>query len=284
MFNFKSGLPVARVVGGASDKTIIYLQKDPKGDVTDDEKMIRILDDGVLQPLPNIQAHETLFIAGPTESGKTTYGAKYAKEYKKQFPEKKIVVFSSIDADKPLDDLNPIRIDVTDPEIVENPIEVSEFQDDGVGSLLVFDDYDSIKDKQIRGAVNDLLEESIKRGRIKSADKLTQDERRLGDLDIVVMGHQLLNYKATRELLNEATSVTLFPAAGSTGQIEQFLKRYMSLNKKMSQRILTLPSRWITIYKRFPNFVMWEKGVFLLSKKFDEDQPKTRAKKVTSDL
>ena len=48
------------------------------------------------------------------------------------------------------------------------------------------------------------------------------------DLTIISTSHQLSNYAKTRTLLNEATSITVFPShAGTTFHIREYLKKHM---------------------------------------------------------
>jgi len=83
---------------------------------------------------------------------------------------------------------------------------------------------------------------------------------------VVAVSHQLLNYKHTRQLLNESTSVTFFPCSGSDYHIKRFLKTYCGLDEANIKKILKLPSRWVTLYKTYPMYVLYEKGCFLISK------------------
>ena len=59
-------------------------------------------------------------------------------------------------------------------------------------------------------------------------------------------------------------SLTVFPKSGSSQQIRYCLKQYYGLNNKQINAILSLPSRWITIYKNYPMCVLYEKGAFVI--------------------
>jgi len=84
------------------------------------------------------------------------------------------------------------------------------------------------------------------------------------DISVVVTNHLLTNYKETRTILNEVNSITFFPKSGSSHGIQYMLKTYVGLAAKQIQRIFTLPSRWITVYKHYPMYVVYEKGIYLL--------------------
>lgn len=274
MFSFTHGLPIAVVKGGENNKSIVYLIKNPtKDELDEDYKIVTLECDGKFIPLPNCENHDTILVAAPTEAGKTTYVANYIKMYMEMFPGKRIIVVSSLPEDKPLDDLGVERIDVTDPSYAEDPLKVEDLQ----SCLVVFDDYDSIEDKAIRQTMIELLDKLIKRGRIKSSKELTQEERRFGDIDVVITSHQIMNYKSTREILNESTAVTFFPSAGSSYQIEQYLTRYCGLSKLQAKDIMAIDSRWVTIYKRYPMYVLYEKGCHIMNKKItSSDLKKTK--------
>jgi hypothetical protein len=73
-----------------------------------------------------------------------------------------------------------------------------------------------------------------------------------------------LNYKETKKVLNECTSITLFPGGSSSYAIKYALQHYFGLDKHQVEKILKLPSRWITVHKLFPMCVLYAKGSYLL--------------------
>ena len=150
--------------------------------------------------------------------------------------------------DEVLDKFNPTRIQINE-ELLENPIQPEELQN----SLVIFDDIDTIPDKKLNEAVRSLRDDLLETGRSYN-------------IYMCNTSHQLMNYKHTRTLLNESTAVTFFPKSGSSYHIKRFLKEYCGLEKKQIQKILELPSRWVTINKVYPCFILYEKGAFLLNK------------------
>jgi GTPase SAR1 family protein len=264
MFSFEEGLPIAIVRGGKSDSTIIYLDKDGKESKSMvDMKELSLKDDGKFEQLCNTQNHEICFVAGPSGSGKSTYIANYIRNYQKIYPKKDVFILSALTADKPLDDLGVKRIDLNDEELLDHPLNVEDFR----GSLLIFDDYDTVGEKKIQEQVNDLLDQCIQIGRIKSSEGLTVAESRSGDIDVLIAKHQLYDNKKTKLILVEATSVTFFPSSGSTYQIESFLKRYAGLKPDAIDKIFNLDGRWVTLFRRYPQLIMSEKQMYLLGKR-----------------
>ncbi len=207
-----------------------------------------IIHDGKLEPIPNLDKIERLYVAGPSDSGKSTYAAMYISNFLCLNPDKKFYIFSRVEKDDVLDELDPIRIVIND-ELLNNPISPEELKN----SIVLFDDIDTIQSKKIADIVRRLRDDLLETGRHEKAY-------------VVAVSHQLLNYKHTRQLLNESTSVTFFPCSGSDYHIKRFLKTYCGLDEANIKKILKLPSRWVTLYKTYPMYVLYEKGCFLISK------------------
>ena len=232
-------------------------------DLLESKKNVELkLNDGKLIPLPNnvlTEEGERVYIAAPSGAGKTTYARNYIKEFKRMFPKiKDLIVFSRSTEDKALDDLKPMRIKL-DEDLVNNPIEIESLSN----SIVLFDDVDTIQNKKVKDAV------------ISLRDDINQCGRKY-NIYCISTAHQLTNYKSSRELLNESNSVTFFPRSGSAYGIKYFLKNYCGLGKNEIEKIMSLPSRWITIVKRYPNYVLYENGAYLL---YDSNKSKTEEKK-----
>lgn len=207
-----------------------------------------IIHDGEVMPLPMKDTRECIYVAGPSGSGKSTYISNYAKNYKKMFPKNKIFVFSRVDEDNCIDKLDPIRIKI-DEELINDPIDPKELSD----SLVIFDDTDTIPNKKLKDAVNQLKSDLLEVGRH-------------GNTYVAVTSHLLTNYKESRTILNEAHAITLFPGSGSSYSIRYVLKNYGGLENKDIDKILRLPSRWITFRKLYPQLILYAKGMYLLNK------------------
>jgi len=208
-----------------------------------------IIDDGSLEPMPNLRnERDVLFVAGPSGSGKSTYIGKYIKNYKMTFPKNDVVVISKVVKDPAFDKFKPIRIEISEENIIDNPINVSEFKD----CLVVFDDIDTITDNRLLKAVQKLRDDCMEIGR---HDRVS----------VAATSHLLMNYKLTRGMINEAQTVTFYPRSGSSYQINNFLKAYGGLNKDQIQRIMDLPSRWVTLHKNYPAYVFYEKGAYMIA-------------------
>jgi hypothetical protein len=219
-----------------------------------------IVEDGRLIPLPveNVdeEQNERLYITGASGSGKSTYINNWLKMYLKVNRASKIFVFSKKDEDKSLDEgiptRNMMRIALDESFLEDESLSTDDLKDPRGGrTCVVFDDIESVKNKDVLKEVRRLRDELLETGR---SDKL----------DLIVVTHQIMNWKETKTVINESTSVTVYPRSGTAHAINSFLERYLGLDRNTRKRILSLPSRWVTISKSAPRYVLFEKGAFLL--------------------
>jgi hypothetical protein len=264
------GRPLAIVHGGSDDGEIISVVTENKNDIHnygyededdyysdegDNEDTFKEIefDDGLVVQLPNELTRDIVYIAGPSGSGKSTYASSYAQKYRKMFPQSQIYIFSRLEKDPAFDGMfrpPPIRMKI-DEALITHPIDVTQ-QLKG-GCLVIFDDIDTIIDEKLKKAVIKLETDILEIGRHNK-------------IYIICCSH-LINgndKKFSRTILNEATTITVFPKSGSSYQINYCLKNYYGLPKKKIDSILALDSRWITLIKGYPQICMYEHGIFVL--------------------
>jgi hypothetical protein len=210
------------------------------------EKNELVLTSGHFVPIPPGKAWTCIYIAGPSGSGKSTWIANYGHEYLRAFPGNKFWLISRKSEDKVLDNENPIRI-VLNEELIESPIEPKEVSN----SLVVLDDVDTIPNKGIKDNIMKLRSDLIETSRSEG-------------VSVLCSGHQIMNYKNTRDLLNEATMVVIFPKT-TMYQAKRYLKEYMGLEKAAIEKIVNLPSRWVCVMKTYPICILSETEVFLVN-------------------
>lgn len=203
-----------------------------------------IVHDGRVFHLPNPDFPERLYVSGPSGSGKSTYCSYYLKFLRKMYPDKPFIIFSMIKEDEALDPLNPRRI-ILDEELVENPIDAEELRN----TIILFDDVDAISDKKLSKVVLNLRDQVLTMGRHYG-------------IYCICTNHILTGGRETKVILNEATSFTLFPRSGVN--CKYLLERYCGMDKKQIDKIKQLPSRWVTIFKRYPMYVMYSSGIYML--------------------
>ena len=230
-----------------------------------------ILSNGVIKNIfPNLKLRDILYIAGQQGSGKSTYVKNYMQDYIRVFmpfeTEKclfedsysdesyddyhRIILFSNLKHDDVLD--NPLIIRPNMDDILEDPIDVVE---DLKGSLCIFDDYTSLPKKE-REEVERVITSAMEVGRDHHGNK---DD----DIYVCIVRHMLKDYRKTRDILFESSAITFFPQSGSQKQIIDTLKGYCGFSKQQIEKIINLPSRWVTVHIRFPFYVLYSGGVFI---------------------
>lgn len=244
MFNLKNvGRPICKVEGGKKD-TIISLSED---DIPDSFNKMT-LKDGKFEPIPNTtQERDILYICGPSGSGKSHYASRYIRNYKKAHKNSPIYIFSPVAEDKKLDDLKVKRVRI-DETLITDPIRPSDLKE----ALVVFDDIDCITQKPLRDALYGLLNQVLEVGRHTKTS-------------CIITNHLPTNGRETRRMLNECHSITYFPASGSKRQLNNLLEGYVGMDTKDIKKAKKLGSRWITVFKNFPQFIMSEKDVYMLN-------------------
>lgn len=274
MFSLSDGRPIARILGGKDDGEILFLKKDAdkqKCCTKCSKKCVRrpccrycsiednwdvgtkYVTDGRMEPLMNPEERSVNFVAGPSGSGKSTHAAKLIENYKKIFPHAELIIFSRTDAknDPAYKHIHGHQVEIND-KLLENPIDIEkELVPD---CILLFDDVNTIQNDKHKKEIDKLMSDAMEVGR-----KLR--------VNMVMTNHLLIpnEKKFARTLLNELQTLTFFPKSGSTHQIRYVLKTYFGLNNKQIEKILKLPSRWVTISKNYPMYVLCEKQAYLLN-------------------
>ncbi len=273
MFSFDQGKPVARIIGGRYNREILFII-DEAGPMRRKKKCCKwcsedceqqpccggcqlcciqggwegigtdITIDGLFDQIPNEEVR-IIYIAGPSGSGKSTYAGHYIRNYKKIFPKAKVIVFSRLGEDEALDDIKGLHRVTIDEGLIEEPIDITEEVEPN--SIILFDDIDTIQNKKLQLAVNKLKQDILEIGRHMA-------------IACVITSH-LINPNeraAARTLLNEMQTLTVFPKSGSAYQIKYALKQYFGLSPKQIDQILAIPSRWVTLFKNYPQIVLSE--------------------------
>lgn len=248
MLNIKEkGRPIATLKNKNKKKVIIYL--DPESDRINTHMGTK---EGSIRQIPRIDEREVNYIAGPSGSGKSTHASELMKAFSKLHPEKDIYIFSRTDIknDPAFKGMNLKQVSI-DESLLEDPIDIETEINDGC--MILFDDCNTIQDEKLKKYIDSLMKDILEVGR-----KL--------NIWIIITNHLVIpdERKMARAVLNEMQSLTVFPKSGATQQISYALQKYFGLNKKQIQQILELPSRWVTIYKHYPMYVMYDKGIYLL--------------------
>lgn len=253
------GIPIGIVKGGPYGRQVVTLGDTAIYDQKTDARTLLSVDishyngymtdptDGYIQHMPKMEGRECLYVAGPSGSGKSTYIANYARMYQLMFPGREIYLFSRLPKDAVIDQLRPIRV-VMDSSLIDNPIEPEEL----ANSLVIFDDTDTIPDDKIKNAVLKLKNDLLEIGRHEN-------------ISVAISSHKICDRNQTKTALNEAHTVTIFPQGGGAKDIVYLLQEYFGMPKRDVNAILRLPSRWVTLFKNYPQAVMYNRGAYVLA-------------------
>ena len=252
----KVGRPLAKIVNGKYNGQIVSVT-DQIGDPDADDqglmkefKQLKVPRESHLQHMPDpTRERDILYITGASGSGKSFYTRKYLEEYKKQFENNPIYLFSALPEDSSIDPLKPKRVRV-DESLYEDPIPIEEF----ANSCVIFDDVDCISDKKIKEAIYAIMNKILEIGRHFS-------------MSCIVTNHLPTDGRATRRILNEAQAVVYFPHSAG-GKIRYLLENYVGVDKKAITRFKRMNTRAVTIFKNYPQVYMTQHEIGLLN---DED-------------
>ena len=203
--------------------------------------------DDFIFPIPQKKS-ERLYISAPSGAGKSTFIGLYLDEIRKKDKKRHIFVFSRVTEDEPIDRHKPVRIPLDREIFDENPLVPEDFED----SVLIFDDIDTLMDKPLLKYIQHFRDDLLECGRHYGITTISTT-------------HQILNFHETRKLLNEANGIVIFPKATGNFQLKGFLERYMGMEKKEIEEVRKLPSRWVYFNKEYPMYMIYNKGVVILS-------------------
>lgn len=247
MFNSKEGRLIGKIKNkkNKSKERLIYIDDKVRGTSN------VVTTSGMIMPLPDVDKREVVYIAGPSGSGKSTYAATYIKNFLSIFPEKDFFIFSrtSADDDPAFKNMQYSQV-MVDQSLVENPIDIT--QELTEGCIILFDDVNTIQDPKLKKAVDNLMNDIMECG------------RKLG-IYCVITNHLVIpnERKMARTVLNECTSLTVFPKSGGSQQITYALKTYFGYTPKQIAKILNTDSRWITIFKTYPQAIMTQHEAYI---------------------
>jgi predicted AAA+ superfamily ATPase len=244
----KVGRNLARIEGGKLNNKIVsvYTEGDDDDLIKKQFSNLKLNGESKFQQIPDPDTErQILYITGASGSGKSTYAAKYIKEYKKIFKNNSIYVFSALKDDESLDVVKPKRI-IIDDSLYTNPLNVEDFE----SSMVIFDDIDVISDKKQREAVYNILNQILETGRHFR-------------ISCIITNHLSTAGKDTKRVLNECHSVIYFPFSGSGVGLKRLLVDYLGLDKKDIMKAKNCKSRWVCIFKNYPQIIMTERDMWM---------------------
>ena len=201
-----------------------------------------------LIPTKNPKKREVWYIAGASGSGKSYIARGLAEMYSKQFPDRNVYLVSKLEEDDTLDNTKGKGIIRLKPaKLVETPLKDLEALRD---SMVIMDDYDTFTGKEAK-VIQQLIDDIAIMGRHTNTTMLC-------------LTHYLTNYSKTRLLLTEATHIVVYPLSTGAHALNYLLKTYLGLEKEEISAIRRGGSRWVMLYKNYPNYCITETEAFLL--------------------
>jgi len=254
LIKYPGAIPIAQVEGGTMSKQKIYIVDNKyKGYKGIGEKFFKLTDnDGYIRQIPieKKDNREILYIAGPSGAGKSTYVNGFVNKYMKKHPTNDVYLFSRVGDDSSLKDIEPIRIDINE-DLITDPVDILKELEEG--DIVIFDDTDTLSDKRLLKAVNQIKHDILETGRHKK-------------ICCIITSH-LINgndKKDMRTIFNEAHTITIFPQSGNKYGMKYMLKNYLGIPTKRIDELLNTKSRYLTFSTTAPNYVISEDKVELL--------------------
>lgn len=186
-------------------------------------------------------------ILGCSGSGKSVYACNLANQYRKQFPDNDIYLFSAVKEDSSIDSVKGLRRITLSKFMADDEIGVEDFDN----SLVIFDDCDTLPDKDVHKKVMGLF------------DRIAQEGRH-HKISCIMTSHLACNGAKTKIALAEAHSITFFCKTMQGRSLKYLLENYMGLDKEQQKKLKGLDSRAVTWMKTYPQVILSEHEVYVL--------------------
>ena len=119
--------------------------------------------------------------------------------------------------------------------------------------VLVFDDVDKIRDKDISRLVFSIMEDALANGRGH------QKHDGKGDIHVITTSHSLNDYKKTKYTLENSDFIAVFPQSTTYAQMKRLYEK-IGLSKELCDEAIKLGKfcgvRYILIHKTTPMFII----------------------------
>lgn len=246
--NNESAKPICIIKKEEKQVGEVFLYEKKKN-VTNGFEELELQDGYLFQQAVNTQRErDCLYVAGMSGSGKSYYIREYVKQYIKHFPKRDILLFSFLKEDKTLDEIKKIqRIDIYQSDFMKEDLKSEDFKD----CLVIFDDIDCIPDKHLKNKLLNLLQQILQIGR---HDGCT----------VCFACHEVCNGHETKAVLNECHSITIFLKTMGNKKLKYLLDNYFGFDNEQVERLRSIDSRWITIFKTYPRVIMAEETIFVM--------------------
>lgn len=276
MLNFTKGKAIANIykVDGTNEEIVtkIKIEQSFKSDyqthTSNKDKNLIIennvfnLPDGYkmrLAPDHDKDQNTRIVIIAPSGAGKTTTIKNYIIDYRKKYPNKDVFLLSRHDADPSIDEAKPIRIKISEAEIIDaikhkEPLITNKSL---ANSFIIFDDIFTAESKILTDYYFAL------------ASDLYQNARKL-NIDLAFIMHNT-DYGRTRYLMSESSHFIFYLRSGSSAMYQRLLQQYLGYkDKKVLKKLFDLPTRYVIFSNIAPLYIMTENQI-IIPRHLDED-------------
>ena len=238
---------IAKIKGGANnDKYVTYADKIVAPDVHNGMDEVVLTGADKFEPVPDVSTERCVgYICGPSGSGKSYFTKMFLRNYIKQYPGNQIYMFSKLADDVSLDDIPEIQRLKIDDRLTTSPFVIDDFKN----CLVIFDDIDTLLNKDHKLALDQLKDSILECGRHTFTT-------------ILITSHLACKGQATRTIMNEAHLICIFAQSGMP--LTNLLSNYMGLSTKQIRTIKSLQTRFISFIRGYPQIIVTEQKVFFM--------------------
>jgi hypothetical protein len=205
---------------------------------------VKLQTDNQIIPLPQ-EMHNIIFVSGPPKSGKTYYVNQYARLFKKIY-KRTVYYFTRNKTDPSLTESVYTKI-LTDDIDLDNPFTLECLAD----SLCIFDDIEDSQNPSITKYLYSLLNDIIKNGRHQN-------------ISVIFCNQEMTMHLRTKAILSQMTELVIFPAYTSKYNAKYVMDKYMGMSPTSIAYIYKIPSRWVTIRRVAPQYVLSQHMVYVI--------------------
>jgi Cdc6-like AAA superfamily ATPase len=197
-----------------------------------------------LAPIPKKELERIcLYVAGESGSGKSYFIREYVKRYNKLFPKNPIYLISYLKQDKTIDEFKRIiRIEWENIDFLTECTK-DDFFCSLSNSFIIFDDVDSIPNKNKKDVIYKLIHKILRIGRHHN-------------ISTAIVSHELYANHELKLILNECHCITYFPQRLNHRKQKYLLENYFGLSKEQIQKIKSIEDRSITYIKLFDDKII----------------------------
>jgi hypothetical protein len=242
------GVPVCKIVGDTKlNNKIVSMAEN-----TDDDEYVRYVKeiqlegDNKFELIPNTKAdRDVIYYSGAAGSGKSYSMASYLRNYRKEYKDRPIYLFSEKESDEVLDKIKDIKRVKMDERLIDDPLDLKDFYDEPC--CVIFDDIDSLE-KKLKAAVYLLLNKLLKVGRSYK-------------ISVLVSSHTSCDGAQTKSMLNESTIICFYPTCYNRN-IRYLCESYIGMNKKDIAKMKSHKSRFCMYIKSYPSAILQERNIW----------------------